>query len=224
MAVAERILREAKASPPKTAALLLVFAVGLYFWIPPVWHALSPSTDTSDSAAAVPQPVTAATTISPAASKPSSQRVLHWQELEQLRGDDELYRSASAADVRTNAFNLSRDYLPLDVELAADEPAPEISTAEKFAEAAADEALSSEQDEIESIARQLSLRSTMIGPNRRAAVINSRVYHEGDVILVDGRRVTLSSVASRRVTMDAGGHQVELRIDPFAASKIRVEQ
>ncbi len=41
---------------------------------------------------------------------------------------------------------------------------------------------------------------------------------------VAGHRVRIQSIEARRVNVDVNGESVELRIDPFDSSRIRLEQ
>jgi hypothetical protein len=77
---------------------------------------------------------------------------------------------------------------------------------------------------VDEVVHQLNLRSTMVGPVRRAAVINNRVYSEGEVVVVASGRARVQSVESRRVKLEVNGESVELRIDPFASSQVRLDR
>ncbi|MBA3312266.1 MAG: general secretion pathway protein GspB [Planctomycetota bacterium] len=216
MTLAERILREAKASPPKTAALGVLLAVGCYFWIPPVWNALHRTDATVEHDVATLAVAASAETPTPPTESDRSSDGSRWTELEKIRTEDALYQPAESTEVNANAFAFNHDILPLDAELAVDPPA-----SKPVAKGRSNGEGGTTSVDLANLAQQLHLRSTMIGGGRRAAVINNRVYSEGDVMLVAGRNVRLSSVASRRVTMDADGQSIELRIDPFAAEKFR---
>lgn len=222
MAVFDRLIREMKASPPKAGVLIVLAAVGMYFWIPPIWSAIAGGKTASPA-----RTETAAPEVSnPVASvaPPASPAPLHWPALEQIRKSDLLFQSAAISEVNANAFGASKAALPAvaEVEQEPDELSTEESTTE--IEVSEEEQTRVARLELDEVARQLSLRSTIIGPVRRAAVINNRVYSEGDVVVVAGRRARIQSVEARRVKLQLKGEFVELRIDPFASSQVRLDR
>lgn len=223
MAAYDRFLREMKASPPKAGVLIVLTAVGMYFWIPPIWNAIAGSDDfavADQSSEPIPDSPKSAESMPVSTTK----KMLHWQELELARSSDPLFQSASPSEVKAGAFGVPRRRPPVASAVAQQptEPGGEEPTA--FAEPGEAEQERFAQVELEGVARQMTLRSTMIGPARRAAVINDRVYSEGDYFVVAGRRVRIQSVESRRVKVDVDGRSVELRIDPFASSQVRLER
>lgn len=61
----------------------------------------------------------------------------------------------------------------------------------------------------------LSLVSTAIGPNRRAAIITDKVYAEGDEVrAADGAVYRLERVEPREITLTADGRRYTLKIKP----------
>ena len=63
------------------------------------------------------------------------------------------------------------------------------------------------------------LSSTMIGTNKRAALINGRVYEEGSQISADGGlQFALATVETQRVLLERNGKQYPLEIKRRTAS------
>ena len=56
------------------------------------------------------------------------------------------------------------------------------------------------------------LTSTIVGANRRAALINQKLYREGNDILVGGQTYRLESVFPNKVLLRRGDEQLELTI------------
>jgi hypothetical protein len=149
---------------------------------------------------------------------------LHWQDLELTRRSDPLFQSASPAEVKADAFGVPQPRQPVASAVVQEPTEPDGEEPAAFTEPSEEEQERIAQAESEDVARQLTLRSTLIGRTRRAAVINDRVYSEGDFVIIAGHRVRIQSVESRRVKVDVDGQSVELRIDPFASSQVRLER
>jgi hypothetical protein len=125
--------------------------------------------------------------------------------------------------VNTAAFGAPAAPPPIaEVEQSPDEPSSEDLVAEN--EMRAEDQQAAARQAVDEVVRQLNLRSTMVGPVRRAAVINNRVYSEGEVVVVASGRAKVTSVESRRVKLEVSGESVELRIDPFASSQVRLDR
>ena len=222
MTVVDRLLREMKASPPKAGVLIVLTVVGMYFWIPPIWKAVAGGSgnlaaveaESSHPDSSLPENPPSAVATS------SSPKTRHWHQVEKIRSTDLLFQSAVLAEVNTAAFRAPEVPLPV---VAETEQEPVISSEIENVESE-EEQHRSAQVELDEVARQLSLRSIIIGPNRRAAVINNRVYSEGDVVAVAGRRARIKTVEARRVQVEMNGESVELRIDPFASSQVRLDR
>lgn len=211
MTLTARLSRDLKANGPKTAVLGVLVLVGLYFWIPPLWRAVTGNAAAAEipavAAAAEPSPADPASS-SPAAAAAS----LGWREAENRRAEDPLFRPAEGTDVRADAFAFDAGFLPIDVEFA------EAESAEAVARVARNEPRSTHDAEGDGPS-PLTLSSTLVGSGRRVAVINERVYTEGAVVAAAGRTWTVLNVEPRRVLLDGEGGTLELRIAPFAAGR-----
>jgi hypothetical protein len=104
------------------------------------------------------------------------------------------------AAIQSDPFRVDNDQFPPPV-LFAEEPKEEPKPA----------AVAKEPTEPKSLER-LVLKSTIVGVNRRAAFINSRLYHEGKEVRVDGESYLLSAVYPRRVILKQGDREFELKI------------
>ncbi len=216
MNLTARLTRELKAGGAKTAVLGVLLLVGIYFWVPPVWRALAgPAAATT--AEIVPETPGTSPTAEPVTPVPGPPVAVAWHEAERLRTEDELFRSADAAELQANAFVFDGGFLPIDVAFGEEDPKAAVAEAsETRADADAAEALAARQA---AEPAPLTLKSTMIGPARRVAIINDRAYSEGMVVSASGRNWTLLNVEPRRVLLDGEGGTLELRIDPFAAGR-----
>ena len=221
MSVADRFLRDLKASAPKTAALAVLVLVGLYFWIPPLWRmavgrdAASATTAEPAVQATAPTPTVAATSQE---AMPAGPPVLGWEEAERLRSEDDLFRSASRSDIRSDAFTFDDGFLPIDVVFAEDPSGRHVVIAnERRPEPQA--AAAAIVKKAGSPPPPLKLGSTLVGSDRRAAIINDKVYAEGATVTVADRTWTLRNVEPRRVVLDGDGGTVELTIAPFAKAR-----
>jgi len=223
MAAFERLIHEMKASPPKAGVLIVLTAVGVYFWIPPIWNAIAGD----DAIVSADQPGATGSEAPRSAeivadSKPS--QTLHWQELELIRKSDPLFRSASPSEIKADAFGVRQQTSPAPSKIVQQPVQPSPAEPASFAASDEEEERQAAQLQVAEVTRQLSLRSTMIGSSRRAAVINDGVYSEGDLLIVAGSRVRVQSVEPRRVKVEVNGESVDLQIDPFASSRVRLER
>lgn len=220
MTLLERLIRDLKANGPKTAVLGVLLLVGLYFWLPPVWRAVAGPAEAGESSVApAAEPATGPAT----SSAPPGEKPLRWADAEELRARDDLFRSAGPADVAANAFVFDGGFLPIDVEFGEDDPETKAALAEAAERAAgAEEAKAAAAES--SGPPPLTLKSTLVGSNRRVAVINGRTYPEGATVAAAGRTWTLMNVEPRRVLLGGDGGTVELKIDPFASASAAVAE
>jgi hypothetical protein len=208
-----RLVRDLKANGPKTAVLGVLLLVGLYFWVPPLWRAVAGSA----SAAVIPEAAATSLEVSPAPAPspaaPVAPQAVTWHEAERLRTEDELFRSAGPTDIRGNAFVFDAGFLPIDVDFGEEDPETAVANAPGSTGGQTGTRPVSDR-------AALTLKSTLIGSDRRVAIINGRTYSEGAVVAAAGRTWTLLNIEPRRVLLNGDGGTLELRIDPFAAGRI----
>jgi hypothetical protein len=216
MSFVERLRRDLTASAPKTAALGVLLAVGLYFWVPPLWRAVAGGDGATANAGAAQDVAASAIAAEPVATRETADAaeaqagMLSWEEAERLRRTDELFRSAGRADVRGDAFEFDDEFLPLEVTFGEDAPDADRLVPRPKRKAQAPAAPPS----------PLKLASTLVSGERRAAVINSKVYTEGETVTAAGQTWTLKNVEPRRVLLEGASGPLELRINPFPTPRL----
>jgi hypothetical protein len=186
-------------NPKKAAILGLLAVVAMYFWVPLVWGWIGPK-----EAAGMPAPNPAsvnspshnpeakATGATPAAT-------YTWEQLVEWRRNDPLAEVTKTLASRRDPFHPVR---------------PKAAAAEKEKEKEkAQEAL---QTLLTPEALGLRLSSTMVGPERRVALINGAAYLEGQSVrcVKDGLETTfeVAEVHPRKIVLEREGHRFELVI------------
>lgn len=207
-----RLIGDLKASWPKTALLAVLFCVGLYFWIPPLYRALvgaksQPANPVSPAVPATAAPSSSAPTV-PAAPETSaddpqkSPPRYSWQTVDDVLSTDRLAQSAEVEAIAPGAFQIDFDQF-----------SPPLLFAEETVEETARQSKSNpDATQIADVLDQLVLKSTIVGASRRAALINQKLYREGSDIAVEGRVYRLESVHARKVVLRRGEEQFELTI------------
>ena len=205
-AISKQLLRDMKASAAKTAVLALLLLVGLFFWVPPLLKAFS-----SDSSATPTKPVeakpassgstavTAASNSTDAAKKPLDSAAMN-----KRRRDQPLLQPASAEEMPQKPFGLNDDLLPLPVLIAEDafaEPPPIVIPPPKL---------------IEKL-DGLVLKSTLVGPTRRVAIINNKMFREGQTVPWNDKQLLLESVSRKSVTLSSGSQSWQLTLKDSGA-------
>ena len=211
-----RLRRELTTNPKKAAVLGLLLLVALYFWAPLLWRWI----DRGDSQAKPAQaaataegkpPVLGALAPSPKSArgrnsttqdkKPPPSRP--WDELARWIEEDPRMKPVGELSSCRDPFHaVARE--------VAEKPKSEQIKAAEAAAAMTPEKLG------------LVLSSTLIGPQRRTALIGGRAYEQGRTIhcAKDGRQFefTLSEVHPRRIVLVREGKRYELTIPQPAAS------
>ncbi len=213
-----RLRREVKANPKKAAILGLLCVVALYYWAPLVWGWVGgrKSAELAEPGAAAttdqaPRPAAFAPLAGAAAAAESGKPgqpadpSRPWQQVVQWIEQDPTMKPFAARSQRRDPFH------PAASEVAAneEEEPDEAQTAETAKDLTPD-------------ALGAQLTSTLIGPQRRVAVINGRPCQEGRTIAMakDGQQVEfkLCEVHPRRVVLERDGKRYELAIPPSAPS------
>ncbi|MFM9961223.1 MAG: hypothetical protein ACKV2Q_08345 [Planctomycetaceae bacterium] len=202
----QQLVRDMKASAAKTAVLGLLLLVGLYFWVPPLLSAFGngasdvPATATSKPAVANGSTAIPGSTNSAAKPTTSAPKVHDSAAITKLLREHPLFQPAKLDEMPETPFGLNDDLMPLPVEFAADSlaepPPPPAKTKSK---------------PIERL-EGLTLKSTLIGPTRRVAMINSRLFHEGQSVPWKDKQLRLESVTRKAVTLTDGSQSWQLLI------------
>ena len=200
----KQLIRDMKASAAKTALLGLLLLVGLFFWVPPLLKAFSSgasptSPTTVDAKAAASGTTTTASTTSPT-SPESAKKSRDSKTLLKLLHEQPLLQPASAEEMPQKPFGLNEDLLPLPVLIAEDTIAETLPSASK-----------SVPKLIEKL-DGLVLKSTLIGPSRRVAIINNHLFREGQTISWNDRQLLLESVNRKSVTLTEGSQSWQLTL------------
>ncbi len=199
--LSQQLVRDMKASAGKTAVLGLLLLVGLYFWLPPLLKAFSSDAPAAAPVASSSTTTTASTSTSSKPSPTASTKKTHDSaEIIKLLHEHPLMQTALAEDMPEKPFGLDEDWIPLPVEIAEDSlaeppPPPAAPKAKPIAKL-----------------EGLTLKSTLVGPTRRAAMINNRLYHEGQSVPWSDRQLRLESVSRKSVTLTDGSQSWQLTL------------
>lgn len=200
--LSKQLIRDMKASAAKTAVLALLLLVGLFFWVPPLLKAFSSgTTPTATTAVAA---TSGSATTAPATASPNSQEPIKKSRdsktLLKLLREQPLLQPASAEEMPQRPFGLNEDLLPLPVLIADDSLAEPPQSAAK-----------SDPKTIEKL-DGLVLKSTLVGPTRRVAIINNHLFREGQTVPWNDKQLLLESVSRKSVTLTDGSQSWQLTL------------
>lgn len=191
----KQLRREAARNPAKAGVLGLLLVVALWFWAPLVWGWIGSREGTSrPSPTQPPQATSEARGPAPAATAKIAPAAT-WQQLVEWRKQDPQTAAADTLKTRRDPFHAI--------------PAPVVQEEVKAAPKVAPVVLTPEQ-------LGLKLSSTVVGSDRRVALINGRIFREGQVIKC-GKETQeilfrLAEIHSRHVVLERDGHRFELAI------------
>lgn len=198
----KQLVRDMKASIGKTVVLGVLLLVGLYFWVPPLlkafWDGAKP-TAAPTTAANPSSSVSSTNSGSPTASNLSEplKKSRDSKMIAKLLHEQSLWQPVSAEELPQNPFSLE-DLLPLPVLVekdASDEPPSPTPAAKIVAKLDG-----------------LVLKSTLIGPTRRIAIINNQMVREGQNVSWNDKQLRLESVTRKSVTLTDGSQSWQLKI------------
>lgn len=199
--VAKQLRREALANPKKAIVLGLLLAVGLWFWIPLVGSWIwpdDPSAEGTAVASVAQPPPLPAPMASRAQGPPDEVQVPRhpWRQLVQWIHSDPRTQPAGIPPEGRDPFVIPGSQL-VEVPSVEDPDGPIVPPD------VAPESLG------------MVLSSTIIGPGRRMARIDGKLYRQGDPVAhqKDGRpiRFLLAEVHSRQVILQRNGERFELK-------------
>ncbi len=203
--ISKQLVRDMKASVGKTVVLALLLLVGLFFWVPPLLKAFSsgataaPPTSVEVKAASSGSSATASAT-SPNSLESVNKKSRDSKTLLKLLHEHPLLQPASAEEMPQKPFGLNEDLLPLPVLIADDDLAELPASASKAA-----------PKPIEKL-DGLVLKSTLVGPSRRVAIINNQLFREGQSVPWNDRQLLLESVSRKSVTLTDGSQSWQLTL------------
>lgn len=209
-----QFLHDLKANWQKSVLLGVLFVIGLFFWVPPVYRALAGRKPTPTVVKTPPtahQPVAAGRTPvalaqQTAHASSSASEKSHRSDTGPMRRADRLVQSVAPSAIRKDPFHVDPDQFPPPVVFAKE---PKV---EKPKQAVSDAAPPH-------LPEGLVLRSTILGANRRAAFINRRLYFPGMDVRFDGAVYKLIAVHPRRVVLRRGSVDFDLMIRKRDSSK-----
>ncbi len=195
-----RLRQEFTANPKKGAVLGIMALVALYFWVPLVWGWVKPAkapvaASVDPNAGFLPQLAAAASSAS-TTDKTSEIPMPPWYQLVEWMDQDPYKQSTLLSDQR------QRDPFHLETELA-ERPAEKTPAVRP---PATPEALG------------LNLSGTIVGSDRRVAVINGKTYREGTVIewkkQGESLQVKLVEIRPREALVQLDGREWTLKVPP----------
>lgn len=202
--ISRQLVREMKASGGKTAVLVLLLLVGLYFWVPPLLKAFSSgataASPTSVHAKVASNDSTAATSGTSPATTESAKKSYDSKTLLRLLHEQPPLQPASAQEMPPKPCGLNDELLPLPVIIAGGNLAEPSPPTAKF--------IAKRNEKLDG----LFLKNTLIGPSRRVAIINNQRFREGQNIAWNGRQLLLESVNRKSVTLTDGSQSWQLTL------------
>jgi hypothetical protein len=187
-----RLQREIKANAKKAALLGVLLLVGCCIWVPMALRAVFPTRPAvAKIAPALPTSVPTPTSGPSAEQNPNPSEL--WKKLTLALAEDSSFRSGDIQSMTRSPFQILDVPEPLPVLFAA-EPVPQFAP-------------KTDADPV-----KLELGSTIIGRNRRAALINGQLYHVGRSIQAEGEQYLLTQVESNRVVLTSGHKTIELTL------------
>lgn len=198
--ISKQLIRDMKASAAKTVVLGVLLLVGLFFWVPPLLKAFSGGTTAASPTA--PATTAASPTASATATNSSepSKKLRDSKTIVKLLHEQSVWQPVSADEMPQKPFGLNLDLLPLPVEIEKDGPDEPLSSAIKSA-----------VKPVEKL-DGLVLKSTLVGPTRRVAIINSQLYREGQNVIWNDKQLRLESVNRKSVTLTDGSQSWQLTL------------
>ncbi|WP_339730391.1 hypothetical protein [uncultured Gimesia sp.] len=213
----EQLLHDLRVSWQKTLLLGLLFFVGLYFWVPPLYRAIrgtsSPAiVPAKNNPAVIPQRPPVETEMSFTQSETQDAPQHSWEQFDSLMQTDPLVQSVQMGAVQKNPFQVNRDQFSPPILFAEEPVQPKTNLAEK------------KPKEVPALPDNLVLKTTIIGKYRRAAIINNKMYYEGKAFEHEDVTYTLEQVAARNVILKQGEQKFELKIQNNPSAFIKFAQ
>jgi len=195
----KQLRREAKRNPKKAGVLGLLAVVALYFWAPLVWGMIQSTEQTTAAEAETPamaggssSPLPTGTESAPTTATAS----VPWQQLVEWRKQDILTTPVETPETVHDPFRVAQ---AKPVELEQEE-----KQREKLQALITPEMMG------------LKLTSTVVGPGRRVALINGKIFLEGQQIACgkSGEEIVfdLVEVRARQAVLERDGKRFELTI------------
>lgn len=212
--ISQKLLADLKTSWPKTAMLLGLLGVGFWIWTPMLLKSLGKGNPVrpENAAASVNTatvPPTPPTTSSIAPGKgsemPAGAPEVDWPSWEELLARDPL-AGKGLSKTSANPFLRTLDNDPL-FPLFEPEPISQVVRQDH------DSGPTTPVEMVKAAPRPtLELQSTVVGSQRRAALINSRLVLEGKTFTIAGTRLRLVHVEPQRVIVEDAQGSFEVKL------------
>jgi hypothetical protein len=204
-----QLANDLKKNPKKAALLALLAVLCIWFWIPLVFkHDPVPAS----ASARTPAPAAIAPTAAASPHAAPAEPAIAWQDLDQQITIDPQMKPAELGKLAEARNPFGMTAIIAEQKRVAEEQ--EHAKHEQEQPAVAEPPHESTPDEV-----GLVLTSTLVGSNKRAALISGRVYEEGSQIKADdGSQFRLAHVDAQRVLLERAGHKYPLEIKRRTAS------
>lgn len=200
MPLSKQLVKDLKASAPKTAVLGLLLLVGLFFWVPPLMRVFTGSTSAVTPASAA-SPETASASLDMNSQHAGGRKLRDSAAMRKVFQNSPLFQPANIDELPLQPFGIDDQLFPLPV-LFAEDSEPEPRSAPIV-----------DAPKVPDKVQGLVLKSTIVGPQRRAAWINNRLFQEGQIMSWNGQELRLSAVQRKSVTLTDGSHDWQLMLD-----------
>lgn len=215
-ALANQLITDLQSNWKKTALLGILLTIGFCFWIPLLVRTFG---GTATSQVHTPDQDVAAVIATPpssirvnATATASALTTFDWKKADEMLAGDPILQSVKIAFIEADPFQIDGSQFPPPI-LFADEPiTPHVSPADRVPR------VEKEQPPLVDVATTretvsgIALTSTIIGANRRAALINGQLYRVGQTLDVDGESFTVMQIDSSRVALTQDSQVFELTI------------
>lgn len=212
--LSNQFLHDLKANWQKSVLLGVLFVIGLFFWVPPLYRALvghtpGPAVATTPATAHQPASVVSPRVVrkrqAPRTSSASTQP--NRSDAGRRRRIDPLAQSVAPSDIRKDPFRVDLDQFPPPVVFVKEPKVIKPKQTDSVANTPPQ------------LPEGLVLKSTILGANRRAAFINRRLYFTGMDVPFDGEVYKLIAVHARRVVLRHGSADFDLTIRKKSSSE-----
>lgn len=194
----KKLRREATANPKKAGLLGLLLLVAIYFWAPLLRQWIGTSENIAESTAAAGPPaaaISSGSVVMPPATAAAGAAVpkIHWRQMARAIESDPRMRAVEPSE-QTIGRDPFVDPQPPSVPrtVAEDEPVVEEATPDELG---------------------LVLSSTIVGPSRRTAVINGKIYAPGrELEASEGMVFVVISIEPWGIVLERAGKQFALEL------------
>ena len=213
--LSKQLVRDLKASWQKTLVLGILLCVGCCFWIPPIVRAMSKKSNPPAPQAAAVAPMTLPVDLQTGTAASATEKTgsVSWKSFDQWLQEDPLLMPVAARVEQTNPFAIDENQFSPPI-LFAEEPPPAKPVKKKAVVAEGPQTING-----------LVLKTTIMGAQRRAALINEKLYFEGREVRHAEKVYRLQEVHPRKVLLACGEELFELELsEPAPTARIEIQK